>query len=43
MKVSVDGTDVAVEWEENESVTALAELAADGPLTIRMLMYGGFE
>ena len=30
-------------WEENESVDALAALAAEGTLTIQMSMYGGFE
>jgi hypothetical protein len=32
-----------VEWEDNESVEALKELCQEGPLTIRMSMYGGFE
>ena len=36
-------TKVSVEWEENDSVAALAELAASEPLTVRMSMYGGFE
>ena len=30
-------------WEDNESVEALKELCQDGPLTIQMSMYGGFE
>ena len=42
MKMSINGTAVAVEWEDNDAVRALAELAAGG-LTIRMSMYGGFE
>ena len=33
---------VAVDWEENESVEALKELATED-LTIEMSMYGGFE
>ncbi len=41
--LAIDGTEVAVAWEENESVAALTELAAAGPLTVQMSMYGGFE
>ena len=40
MILRIDGTEVPVTWEENESVQALHALA---PLTIRMSMYGGFE
>ena len=43
MRLSIDGAEVTVQWEDNESVAALADLAADGPLTIQMSMYGGFE
>ena len=42
MTVTIDGTPVRVEWEDNDAVDALAELARDG-LTVRMSMYGGFE
>ncbi len=42
MQMRINGTTVAVVWEENDSVSALRELAADG-LTIQMSMYGGFE
>ncbi len=41
--MKIDGKKVAVEWEENESVAALAELVKDQPLTIKTSMYGGFE
>ena len=34
---------VAVEWEDNASVAALKEMAADELLTIEMSEYGGFE
>lgn len=34
---------VQVEWEDNESVEALKELASNGTITIEMSMYGGFE
>ena len=40
MILRIDGTEVPVTWEENESVQALNALA---PLTIEMSMYGGFE
>lgn len=41
--LTVDGVEVDVDWEENESVNALTALVADQPLTVRMSMYGGFE
>ncbi len=40
---TIDGTEAAVEWEDNESVEALKELVSSGPLTIQLSMYGGFE
>ena len=43
LTMKIGGTTVAVDWEENESVAALAELVKDQPLTIQMSMYGGFE
>ena len=43
MKMTIGDTEVSVEWEENESVEALMELAGNEPLTIQMSMYGGFE
>ena len=42
MKMMINDTIVAVDWEDNESVDALRELAEKG-LTIQMSMYGGFE
>ena len=41
--LSIDGVQVEVDWEENESVAALRELIAFNPLTVPMSMYGGFE
>ena len=41
--LAVNGTPVPVEWENNESVQALRELAAEKPIVIQMSMYGGFE
>ena len=43
MKMFIDDTEVSVVWEENESVSALIELAEKAPVTIQMSMYGGFE
>ena len=34
---------VTIEWEDNESVAALAELLREQPMSIQMSMYGGFE
>ena len=39
--LSIDGIQVEVDWEENESVAALRELVAFNPLPIQMSMYGG--
>lgn len=43
LTLSIDGVQVEVDWEENESVAALRELVQSNPLTIRMSMYGRFE
>ena len=42
LMMTIGETSVAVQWEDNEAVAALRDLAWDG-LTIRMSMYGGFE
>jgi len=42
MQMKINETPVAVAWEDNDSVTALKELAQNG-LAIQMTMYGGFE
>ena len=42
MQMKIDDTPVTVAWEDNGSVSALRELAANG-LTIQTSMYGGFE
>ena len=42
IRMTIGGTPVEVAWEDNESVAALRELAANG-LSIQMSMYGGFE
>ena len=43
LKLTIGETPVTVEWEDNESVEALRALCLEGPLTIQMSMYGGFE
>ena len=43
MKMLIGNTEVEVEWEDNESVEALAGLAKSEPLIIQMSMYGGLE
>lgn len=43
MKFLVDGREISVIWEENESVDALRQIASNGPLNIQMSKYGGFE
>lgn len=43
LQMTINGTPVAVEWEDNAAVDALAEAVNGNPLTIQMSMYGGFE
>ena len=43
MHLFIGDTEVSVAWEDNESVSALLDLAKAGPLIIEMSMYGGFE
>ena len=43
MNMKIGDTPVTVAWEENPSVEALKALCADGPLTVQLHMYGGFE
>lgn len=43
LQMTIGETPVEVAWEDNESVEALKDLCQDGPLTIEMSMYGGFE
>lgn len=43
LKMMIGDQAVTVEWEDNESAKALKQLAENGPLTIQMSMYGGFE
>ena len=43
MKMRINDTDVKVSWENNASAKALAEMTKQGPVTIQMNAYGGFE
>lgn len=43
LKMKIDGRELTVIWEDNESVHALTELASGSPVTVEMSMYGGFE
>ena len=43
MNMTIGNTPVTVAWEENASVEALKALCAEGPLTVELHMYGGFE
>ena len=43
MNIMIDGVNVPVEWEDNESVTALSRLVSSAPLNVQLSMYGGFE
>ena len=43
LNLMIGDTEVAVEWEDNESVEKLKELISENPISISMSMYGGFE
>jgi len=43
MIMTIGDTKVNVEWEDNQAVEALRDMAKDGDITIQMSMYGGFE
>ena len=43
LKMKIDGRELAVIWEDNESVGALTAYASDAPITIETSAYGGFE
>ncbi len=43
LKLKIGDTEIETEWEDNESVSALRELASDGGMSINMSGYGGFE
>ena len=43
LKMKIDGQELTVIWEDNESYDALLTLASNSPVTVEMSMYGGFE
>lgn len=43
MILKINGVEVDVTWEDNDSVRALAELAGGSGLTVETSKYGGFE
>jgi len=43
IELTLDGQRVSVEWENNPSVDALRDLLRNGPLTVALSRYGGFE
>ncbi len=43
MTLKINDEEVNVKWEDNESVRALYDLAAKGPVTVDTSLYGGFE
>ena len=43
LTMKINGETVTVEWEYNESISALRELAAESPVTVQTSLYGGFE
>ncbi|WP_146204733.1 cyclophilin-like fold protein [Butyrivibrio fibrisolvens] len=43
MIMKIGDTEVNVEWEDNQAVEALRDMAKDGDITIQMSMYGVFE
>ena len=43
MTMKIGDTKVNVDWEDNQAVEALRNMAEDGDVTIQMSMYGGFE
>ncbi|MBP3806743.1 MAG: hypothetical protein J6I76_23100 [Oribacterium sp.] len=43
MTMKIGDTKVNVDWEDNQAVKALRNMAREGDVTIQMSMYGGFE
>lgn len=43
LTMRIGDTEVEVEWEDNQAVQALKDMAGDGEIVISMSMYGGFE
>ncbi len=43
LMLKIEGQEIAVQWEENESVEALKQLVTESPAQINMSMYSDFE
>ena len=43
MTMKIGDTKVNVDWEDNQAVERLQDMAEDGNIPIQMSMYGGFE
>ena len=43
MTLSINGQEVTVDWESNESVATLAAYAANEEIIVQTTLYGGFE
>lgn len=43
LKIFIDGTEIPVIWEQNETVKELKADASNGPIEVDMSMYGGNE
>ena len=43
LTMKINGRNIPVIWEDNESVQAIKEQASKSPVTVDMSMYGGFE
>lgn len=43
LQAKIDDTNVSIEWEDNDAVHALEEMAKNSVITINMSQYGGFE
>ena len=43
LSATIDSIPVTIQWEENDSVYALREMAQTSDITIKMSQYGGFE
>ncbi|MBO4351002.1 MAG: hypothetical protein J6A01_08665 [Proteobacteria bacterium] len=43
LSATIDSIQVTIQWEDNDSVNALREMAQTADITIKMSQYGGFE
>lgn len=43
LELTVDGTALNVQWEDNDAVDDLLEMAQNGEITVETSRYGGFE